>query len=451
MYCTKCGRALEQGRCPNCDIVYNDATGVPSDAGQRNSPGAEGESLNTIIETPKEKTPKEKMPKGKKKKLIIIIAAAFLVVAVAGSILAVYLVKDAKYNDAIDMLKKEKLEDAATSFEELESFKNSPDFLEETLTIIDYLAAKEAFDDGDYEDAISMFDDLGKYENSKDLRDLAQQHFDYEAAKVLFDSGALEQAKIAYLTLGTFQDSVAMAESCQLIMDYDEAQSLYQSGQFLAAKNIFDTIPEYQDSKDMAFICDCKLKFDDAVEKVSSGAYPAALSVLKKLETDVKNSSINTDSVVSAKEINYYQGLAYFEQELFYSAYHEFKSASGVLDAASKAGECKQPLKSKELYINPDYTRNTVKLTLHAPKDGTENICVQIYDEGGDLVSTCLIKNEEKVKIYLPSGTYYYKTSYGHNWFGEKEAFGNSFKKVIFEDGTSTFRLSSSYYYWMEF
>ena len=76
---------------------------------------------------------------------------------------------------------------------------------------------------------------------------------------------------------------------------------------------------------------------------------------------------------------------------------------------------------------------------------------MQIYDEGGDLVSICLIKNEEKIKIYLPSGTYYYKTSRGNNWFGENEAFGNGFKRVTFEDGSDTFKLSSRYYYWMGF
>lgn len=142
MYCTKCGSQLEQGRCPNCNIVYNSENKVENDVKQQYSPGTEAELANTKIKKPKEKrikekTPKEKMPRKKKKKLFIIIAAVFLVVAVGGSILAVYFVTDAKYNDAIELLKKEKLEDAATSFEELGSFKNSSDFLEETLMIID--------------------------------------------------------------------------------------------------------------------------------------------------------------------------------------------------------------------------------------------------------------------------------------------------------------------------
>ena len=453
MYCTNCGSVLESGKCPNCDFV-DSSVSADSELPKRSKKSAKKVKEPKVrkVKQPKEKQPKEKQPMTKKKKVIIIVsAAAFIVLAGVGAFLAVYFVKDAQYNDAIELLRREKLDAAADSFEELGGFKNSPEFLEETLTMIDYFDAKGALEDGEYEDAISMFADLNGYQDSRTLEALAQQHFDYEAATALFDSGAFEQAKVAYLALGDFEESIMMVEVCQVVLDYDEAQTLYAAGQFLQAKNIFDTIPEFGDSKDMSFICDCVLTFDEAVDKIDSRLFSAAESMLKRLQKDINSSSINVSEVLPPDEISYYLGVSYFEQDLFYSAYQEFKKSTGFLDAASKAGKCEQPFKSEEIYINPDYTRNSVKLTLYAPEDGTENICVKIYEKSGELVSVCLIENDEKVKIYLPSGTYYYKISYGHKWYGEEEGFGNSFERVTFSDGTDTFKLSSSYYYWMNF
>ena len=375
-----------------------------------------------------------------------------MVLAAVAAVLAVYFVTDAKYNDAIALLDDDNPQDAAKVFEELEEFKESPEYLQDCIILMDYYEATDTLEDGKYEEAISMFAALGNYEDSPALQQLAQQNFDYETAKALYDKGALEQAKSAYMALGAFKESIEMVKTCQIELDYIEATTLFDTGQFLEAMNIFNTIPEYLDSKDKSFICDCKLNFEDALDEIDGERYSAAVSALQKIEADITKSDVEFSETIPFKEIKYYLGVAFFEQELFYSAYMEFSDASGVFDAASKADECSQPIKSVELYENPDYARNSVSMTFKAPKGSGISACVKVYTEDGILVSTSLIEADKKLRIKLPKGTYTFNIGRGYEWYGIEEAFGDIayYGTMIMDaEGGITWKLTTRYRYFI--
>lgn len=459
MYCTKCGKALEQGICPNCDNLGNSA-----EDSKRKKHFDRKIKSNIKYKKLKEKKSKEKKLLSKRKKVTILIGSvAALIIAGAACFLVLYFVNNAKYYDAIEMLNNDEPKAAAKQFTQLGSFKEAESYLQDCNTLMDYYIAIDTMEDESYEDAIEMFADLDGYENSKELEQVCQNHFDYETANKLFDSGDYLSAKVTFVSLGDFENSIKLADICQIRLDYAEATALYKAGDNLLALRIFQSISQYQDSADMAFKCECRLTYEEALEKIEDEKYEFALELLDDIRANINESGLDFTSVLVRKDFNdvredcfkyvsYNRGDSYYDQGLFYSAYLEFNKAGNLLDAREKAQSCIQPIKSKEVYENPDYARNSVKMTFYAPEEGGENVCIKVYEEDGDLVSVCLVEFDGKLKIYLPSGTYYYETSYGYDWFGKIEYFGfEKFNRITFTDGDTTQRLSSSYYYWLKF
>lgn len=468
MFCVRCGTRLEQGKCPNCGFVdnFDDKPKVVS------SPSAKPDEKKSKIKKTKVKKPKEKKfnnsrskeikPEDgklkallskekaqekrtltkKRKKVIIIIAAAMAVVLGVGAFLTVYFIKDAKYQEAISYLDNNKPETAKQEFEELKSFKDSEQYLEDCNTLIAYYDAVDTYENEDYEDALDKFEELGSYKDSEDYAELSQNYIDYNGAKAYFDAGNFEQAKTVFVALGDFEDSINMATSCQSNMDYNEAQTLYNAKDYEGAKRLFVGIPDFKDSEDMAFICECLIDYEDAMGAYSKGSYSSAAGLFKNLESKIKLSKIDLTGILEQNQLKYYQGQCFYKQDLFYSAYQAFSSAGGYEDANMMLSQCRKTFKTEEIYINPSYTRNSVKFTFYG-KDASQDACVKIYD-GSTLVSICLIKKGEKLKIYLPSGTFDMEVSYGYNWYGEKEAFGTS-PSARYSD-----KLHSDYYYWID-
>lgn len=79
--------------------------------------------------------------------------------------------KDEKYNDAIELMKFEKYDEALTSFGELDGYKDSDKKIDEITEILNeqkYNQAENYFKEGDYESALTLYTELGDYKQSKD-------------------------------------------------------------------------------------------------------------------------------------------------------------------------------------------------------------------------------------------------------------------------------------------
>lgn len=458
MFCVRCGKRLEQGRCPSCGFVDNTYNGKPQATEgavvvneQQNKKGkAKKTKVKKVKEKKqgrlkavlsKEKTQGKRTLTKKRKKAIIIIAAAGAMVLLVGAFLTVYLIRDAKYQQAISYLNN-KPETAKQDFEELNNFKDSKQYLEDCNTLIAYNDAVDAYENEEYEDALEKFEELGRYEDSKDYVELCQDYVDYNGAKAFFDAGNFEQAKVIFVALGDFEDSIDMAASCQNNMDYNEGQTLFAVEDYEGAKRLFVGIPEFKDSEDMVFVCEWLIVYENALNDYYKGNYSSAAIMFEEVYNVAQDSSIDFKGKLNLKKLKYFQGYCYYYQDLFYSAHITFNSAKGYLDASSMAEKCKQPIVTEELYINPGYTRNSVKFTFYG-KEAYQDACVKIYD-GSTLVSVCLIEQGEKLKIYLPSGSYDIEVSYGSTWYGEIEAFGTS-PSAFYSD-----YLDSDYYYWID-
>ena len=463
MFCLKCGTELKNGVCPECGYVDKKAASAttpnqPQGPMKQQSPQQQHYAAAPVNqnpappsagygegswEQPAQKRHKEKKPKNKKKVLAIVLSSVALVI-IAGLVTG-YLLIDKKYNEAVDDLNKERPKVALRSFEEIKWFKESDEYIVKCKTLITYNEAVDIYEDEDYEEALLVFDELDDYRDSEDYALLCQNYIDYAQANSLFEGKEFEKAKDIYDELGEFEDSENMGLLCQNNIDYLKAKAYFEDEDYEAANELFEKIPEFEDSSDMIFYCDCLMRYNEALEDIDKGSFSGATKVLEKIKDDILGTSLDFSEVLPMEELKYNIGKGYFGDELFYSAYNAFRAAGGYEDAADMSDKCLQPVKTKETYINPSYTKNTVKMTYYGSEDSGSNIYVEVYQDD-ELVSTCFIKYDEKLVVKYPTGKYTFKIYEGNEWFGPKEKFGSS---TMSDSIVDTFK--SNYYYWIEF
>lgn len=366
MFCIKCGAELKRGTCPSCGHV-------------------------------------DKTYKRSKKRLYIIIAAVAVVVLGAGSFLAVYLIKDAKYNEAIDYLKDDRPEKAAEGFEELNDFMGSKEYLDQANDLIEYYDAVEEYEDKEYEKALDLFEELGKFGESKEYAQKCRDNISYNEAEKLFDEGKYETAMTIYNSLGDFKDS--------------------------AARLLFESLSGYEDSDNMASVCSYMTQYDDAAEMYNRGDYANAAELLLEVEYAVTGTVVDFPESFALEELKYIQGQCYYNMEFYASAYNAFVASGDYEDASYVANKCEQPIETGELFRDDGYSSEGVKVTLSGPVGADYNVFVVIHDydsNNEEIVSMCLIEHDEKLTVYIPSGVYVFKVYYGKTWYGYYERFGKS-------------------------
>ncbi len=480
MFCMKCGTEIKNGVCPNCGTVDKDAASAVQPQPPKQSPqqtaqqppqqpaqqtmqqqryyGAPPvyqnpsqapygyEAQNIGSEPPKQSRYKQKAPWNKKKKrtlAIIISSVAFLLVV--GGLLTGYLLIDKKYSEAVDDLSRERPKTALKSFEEIKWFKESDEYIIKCNNLITYNDAVDMYDDEEYEDALPVFKQLGDYEESEDYAQLCQNYIDYTEADSLFETQDYEAAQTIFVSLGEFEDSKNMAQLFQNNIDYLQAKMYFEDEDYEAANELFEKIPEFEDSSDMIFYCDCLIRYNEALGDIDKESFSKATQALEKIKNDILGASLDFTDILEMEELNYNLGQSYFGDELYYSAYNAFRAAGGYEDSAAMSDKCIQTVKTEEIYINPDYTKNTVKMTYYGVEDSSLSIYVEVYQDG-TLVSTCFIKYDEKLVVKYPTGKYTFKIYEGDKWFGPEEKFGSS---TASDSIVETFK--SNYYYWIEF
>ncbi len=76
---------------------------------------------------------------------------------------------------------------------------------------------------------------------------------------------------------------------------------------------------------------------------------------------------------------------------------------------------------------------------------GEHHTLVKVERPDGQLVATRFIRAADKLRIYLPPGTYVLKTATGRQWYGEEDRFG---PEGSFSKPNDTFPLSEPGQYW---
>lgn len=139
------------------------------------------------------------------------------------------------------------LGNAITAFEELGSFRDSSDFLEEArerLRSAEYEKADGLLRGGDPDAALEGFSALGSYRDSERCCAYLNAFLDERG-------GAYEAAAAAYRKLGAFRDSLVRAAACEDSLAegrYSEAERHLMAGEYEAAADLYAQLGGYRDA-----------------------------------------------------------------------------------------------------------------------------------------------------------------------------------------------------------
>ena len=218
------------------------------------------------------------------------ITSSVFVFAIVATLLTNYLfIPLVKYNDAIKLREAGQFESAATKFENLGDFLDSPEQILDTK----YAAAKALMDAEEYAKAIAVFGILNGYKDSKDKINecnIAILDEKYESAKVLMDNGQYEEARTVFQSIRSHRDSETQIIKCMnAIKDikYNNAKALMDNGQYEEAISAFEQIRTYRASAELIAECKAKIldsKYNDAVALMNAGKYSEAISAFEALD-----------------------------------------------------------------------------------------------------------------------------------------------------------------------
>lgn len=168
------------------------------------------------------------------------------------------------------------------------------------------------------------------------------------------------------------------------------------------------------------------------------GNFSSALVYLNKLEVLIKKIPSSHKEFIIRQEVRYFQGVCFFEEDLFYSAYRAFKDAGKYNNSSERANGCLQESVTTEFYRNSNHSSKDIEIEYHVIEklslnDLKENVCIKMFNESGELISESFIAYGEELIIYLPFGRYRCEVCYGEYWFGNKEYFGYK-ESVIYKE-----------------
>ena len=244
----------------------------------------------------------------KKRKIVIAIVAILAVASVtAFFLLTKVVIPNSKYNAALDLYNEGKYEEAISSFEALNGYKDSKDQIIKCETAINdqaYNAALELYNTGEYEEAIEAFEAMDGYRDSKDqiikcetaIKDLA-----YNEALELYNAGKYEEAIDAFKAMDGYRDSgsqISMCESAIKDPAYNAALELYSIGKYEEAARAFENMDGYKDCVDMIAKCAEGIKerdYQNALALVNSGKYYDAYNAFFNM-TNYKDSAEQMDN-----------------------------------------------------------------------------------------------------------------------------------------------------------
>lgn len=162
-----------------------------------------------------------------------------------------------KYEEAVDLAKKDKYIEAISILEDIEGFKDSANILAQYRLEADYLDAVTYADSGNYESAILLFENLGDYKDAKEKN----AELCYQFGINEFENKNYINAKKYLEKVSDNKDVASILSECELQLSYADlystAQALLAEGNAHDALNYLKKLPsDYKDGEELILFCD---------------------------------------------------------------------------------------------------------------------------------------------------------------------------------------------------
>ena len=185
-----------------------------------------------------ERAAKEKAA-AKSKRIKTVIAVSLVAALAVFLIIVTVILPSNRYSQAMSLFDAGDYSAAKTAFDDLNGYKDSDDYAQESYYQIGLAMLREK----EYDNAIEIFTSLGSYKDSAEQMMASQ----YEKAVFLRESAEFEQARTIFEELGDYSDS-----KTQIIeTSYCEAIYALENGNYMTAVSLFSSLDTYKDSKEM--------------------------------------------------------------------------------------------------------------------------------------------------------------------------------------------------------
>ena len=293
-----CGKVvLDNAKsCPLCGVEFeklfalNDADKLQAGLEQCKQEQAEREEQERQAAEEKRKHAEEmKQQTIKTAKKVGIIGGCVAVLVAVCLLVVQVIIPNVRYSMASNAITAGNYEDAISTFEDLEDFKDSQEKIKEAQ----YAWAESKLASGDEDGAIELFEQLGDYNDSADRIKEIHDSASYEQAEKAFENGNYEEAKTLFENLGSYSDSASRAQECSDIIGeehYSKAvEALNKSDHDTALKEFLLAVP-YKDSIVQA------RKLQDFGEKLDVSGFTVAAKSDGTVLVAGYNSADNNDS-----------------------------------------------------------------------------------------------------------------------------------------------------------
>ena len=180
-------------------------------------------------------------------------------------------------------------------------------------------------------------------------------------------------------------------------------------------------------ANNQATTCQNTATFYSASQLMAEKDWDGALALLADLPDDFMGSGDLKQECETWKI--YEQAEALLAENHYYDAYKLFNSISsasyeGMSDPGERAQACVQPFPEAGVVYRADgYGEETTELVIESD-NAYENSYYKIYD-GNTLALTVAVPAGGSATFRFPSGTYRINESYGSQWFGTDDMFGD--------------------------
>ncbi|MDR2587044.1 MAG: hypothetical protein LBC23_02120 [Coriobacteriales bacterium] len=198
--------------------------------------------------------PVREAPKKSKKKLLIILGSVVLVVLIAvGAFVGFSLWRASVYEQGVADLAEENYWEARDLLTKLGDYKDAQELADTAQKGLEYDAAIEVMDAGDYEGAKTAFEALGDFKDAADQALICQQNIDYQEATAAFEEGDFERAQELFADLASakFSDAGTWRDKST----YAIAEKAYEAGDYYGAYQTFSGLGSFEDAADRAQKC----------------------------------------------------------------------------------------------------------------------------------------------------------------------------------------------------
>lgn len=384
-----------------------------------------------------------------------IICGILVIVAITGILLAKFIPKFSSYNEAEELLKEGKIEEAVEIYSELSDFRDSN---EKARGGAYYEYAEDLFESGDYQNASTYFmkaatyayeDSESRFKESRYIygeRCLEEQRFDeaaaafasvgeyedaaekelecyYKKAESCMEAGDYDNAAKFYLEAGGYGDAAEKRLECY----YKKAENCMEAGDYTGAYDNYIK-SEYNDYMDKAN--ECLLVYADS--SYAAGKYNLALSNYEKIDSTYKD--------VTDKKDNCYIALAK-EAE----ASGTYPSAVEYYKEVSRKDVSREINKNKMAYIDEHFDsrdRLTMEYLCDMKYDTAntgykEEALAKYHDLSGWSVNSYINKAEDdyETRDSYASASY---TTYVHTYFVNDEEYEmDLYGYVVYSNNTT--------------